>query len=130
MQGDMGGKPARPMVLSKSESLMTARLEQCVDNCQEVHRLCLSLVTSQIQNGSVNAEPDSLNRLIDCAEICQTTGSFVSRNSELHPTVRRACADICLRCADYCERFQDDERAQICAAACRRCAESCLTIEE
>ena len=129
MQGEKGGELARPEEFNEKQSLRTARLDRCVDNCLEVHRLCLSLITSHIQTGGVNAEPGSLTRLIDCAEICQMTGSFVARNSELHLTVRRACVEVCLQCADYCQGFEYDERAQTCAAACRRCAESCLTID-
>jgi hypothetical protein len=49
----------------------------------------------------------------------------MSRNSDLHPIVCGSCAEVCLRCADTCEQFDDHKQMKALAEACRRCAESC-----
>jgi hypothetical protein len=36
-----------------------------------------------------------------------------------------ACAEICPRCAQECERFESNVQMKVCADTCRRCAESC-----
>jgi len=87
--------------------------------------MCLAIVASQIRAGGKSAEPASLNRLIDCAEICQAAASFVLRNSDLYETVCISCAEVCLRCAEYCERIPDNDEIGLCAEMCMRSAESC-----
>jgi hypothetical protein len=35
------------------------------------------------------------------------------------------CAEICERCAGFCEAMPDDSRMSDCARTCRMCAEEC-----
>jgi hypothetical protein len=47
------------------------------------------------------------------------------RGSDLHVLTCGVCAEVCMRCAEACERMGDDETMKRCAEVCRRCAESC-----
>ena len=101
----------------------TSEMQQCIDNCQECHEICLRMVPHCLQKGGRHAE--HIRLLLDCAEICQTSANFMVRGSELHPLTCGACAEVCERCAEACERLGDDDMMRRCAEVCRRCAQAC-----
>jgi len=96
-----------------------------IDAALDCHTVCLETITHCLTNGGDHARPDHIKLLLDCAEICQTAGNFMTRESEVHALTCEACAEICERCAASCEAMGDDEMMRRCAEACRRCAESC-----
>jgi hypothetical protein len=100
-------------------------MDRCIDNCQECHETCLSLVDHCLQKGGRHAEADHIRRLLDCAQICATCSDFMIRGSDLHTETCRACSEICERCAEDCSRMADDQEMKACVEVCRRCAESC-----
>jgi hypothetical protein len=104
---------------------MSAEMQQCIDNCQECHGVCLQTVMHCLEMGGEHAQPQHIRLMLDCAEICETSANFMLRNSPLHGRTCGLCAEICVQCAEDCERFKDDEMMQQCAQVCRRCAESC-----
>jgi hypothetical protein len=55
-------------------------LEQCIDNCQQCHEVCLRTVNYCLQKGGRHAEPAHIRLMLDCIEICET-----SANSESFP---------------------------------------------
>ncbi|MBW3592257.1 MAG: four-helix bundle copper-binding protein [Actinobacteria bacterium] len=97
----------------------------CIDDCNTCHDVCLATVTHCLEMGGEHAEASHIRLLLDCAQICETSGDFMLRGSELHGETCAACAAVCERCAEDCERFGDDEIMRACADACRRCADSC-----
>jgi hypothetical protein len=78
-----------------------------------------------LQKGGRHAEANHVRRLIDCAEMCQTSADFMLRGSELHVYTCGACAEVCNACAKSCESMADDEMMRRCAEACRTCAQEC-----
>src|SRR4051794_22134048 len=95
-------------------------MQQCIENCQTCHTLCLQMITHCLDQGGAHAEAAHIRLLLDCAEICQTSANFMLRNSDLHAETCRACAVICQRCAVDCERFKEDSEMQNCAQSCHR----------
>ena len=102
----------------------THSIEQCIENCLRCHRICLETAARHLQ-GEAQIDPAHLRLLLDCAEICQTSANFMIRGSDLHGETCGACAAICERCADECDRHGDDPHMAACAEICRRCAETC-----
>ena len=101
-------------------------LEQCIDNCQQCHEICLrTVLTYCLPKGGKHAEASHIRLMLDCAEICETSANFMIRGSDLHRLTCGACAEVCERCAEDCERMGDDETMRRCAETCRRCADSC-----
>jgi len=100
-------------------------LQQCIEECEHCHHVCLETVTHCLQTGGKHAEAAHIRLLLDCAEICQTSANFMLRGSDLHTRTCAACAEVCERCAESCERFGDDDKMKACAEVCRRCAASC-----
>lgn len=100
-------------------------MDRCIDNCQECHEVCLSMVDYCLRKGGHHAGVDHIRLLLDCAEICAASADFMIRGSELHTETCRACSEVCERCAEDCAGFTDDSEMKSCAEVCRRCAASC-----
>lgn len=68
---------------------------------------------------------------LDCADLCDTTGRIVSRQTafeaELATAILRACAAACRLCAEECERHAQHgmEHRRVCAEVCRPCEQAC-----
>lgn len=105
--------------------MMSAHMQQCVDDCLECHSVCLETVNHCLEMGGKHAEPGHIRLMLDCAEICQTSANFMLRQSPMHGRTCGLCAEVCLACAEDCERFPDDPQMMACADACRQCALSC-----
>jgi hypothetical protein len=103
---------------------MDQGMKDCIQNCQDCHRLCLETVQHCLTLGGPHAEAKHIQTMLDCAEICETSANFMLRSSALHARTCGVCADACERCAAECERF-DDAQMKECADACRRCATTC-----
>lgn len=98
---------------------------ECHDACGDCRRACLETFAQHcLVLGGKHADPDHGQLMLDCADLCQVTGSLLARGSEHHALVCVACASICRMCAESCEGL-DDQVMRRCAAACRRCAEAC-----
>ncbi|HJQ99673.1 MAG TPA: four-helix bundle copper-binding protein [Candidatus Polarisedimenticolaceae bacterium] len=102
----------------------------CIAECEECHRVCLSAIDHCLMEGGDHATADHIRLLQDCAQICATSADFMIRSSPLHVHTCLACAEVCERCAEECERRGNDEAMQRCAEACRACAESCRKMSE
>ena len=102
-----------------------SRMQKCIDECSNCHRICLETLTHCLSKGGRLSEAHHIRLLTDCAEICQVSANFMLRNSELHVYTCGACAEICERCARSCEEMSDDDLMARCAEACRTCATLC-----
>jgi hypothetical protein len=104
----------------------THAMEQCIETCTNCHRTCLETAARHFRGERQPQLSEALVRLLlDCADICRTSADFMIRGSELHQHTCRACAAICARCADECDKMGEDPYLAACAEICRRCAESC-----
>lgn len=102
-----------------------AEMQECIRNCQDCHTICLGIIVYCLQAGGAHAEATHIRRLLDCAEICETSANFMIRDSAFHAETCRACATICEQCATECENFGEDAQMQTCAQVCHQCADSC-----
>lgn len=100
-------------------------MRRCIEACDECRRVCLETVSHCLQKGGRHAAPEHIVLMLDCADICGTSSSFMARGSHEHGQVCGVCAEICSRCADDCERLGDDEAMRRCAQVCRTCAQQC-----
>ncbi len=96
-------------------------LAKCVADCHRCIQACLA-----------SPDLDRLARCIklnmDCAEMCELTARFIARDSENTFQVRDECEEICLYCAQECEKHAYIEHCRICAEACRECAKTCRVL--
>lgn len=107
------------------QARLDADTRQCVEECLTCQSVCTTTVTYCLQKGGRHADAEHIITLLDCADICGTSASFMQRGSHAHASTCAVCAEICRACAASCEQMNDDEVMKACADACRRCAESC-----
>jgi hypothetical protein len=70
---------------------------------------------------------------LNCADICSTTLSVLSRHTGYDAAVTRgqlqACVAACGVCAAECEQHAGmHEHCRVCAEACRECEEACRAL--
>jgi hypothetical protein len=105
---------------------VTDEMRKCAEECHRCHDVCLETIQHCLHEGGAHAEAHHIRLMMDCVQICHTTGDFMLRGSDLHNYVCRACAEVCRRCANDCDKLADGhEHMTRCADACRACAESC-----
>jgi hypothetical protein len=98
-------------------------MQNCIDDCLRCYQTCLgTAMTHCLEMGGKHVEPQHFRLMMACAEICRTSAHFMLLKSPHHKRTCADCVEICLRCADDCERMGDMKE---CVEACRRCAESC-----
>jgi len=67
---------------------------------------------------------------LDCADVCATTATVITRQTEFDPNaiapLLAACATMCKVSGDECQRHAHlHEHCRLCAEACRRCERAC-----
>jgi hypothetical protein len=119
---------SRVLLVQKAPSAANphaGHMRGCIQNCSACHRVCLKSAAYCRKMGGKHADPAHLRILRDCAEICQTSASFMRRGSAFHARTCGLCADICQRCEQSCRQFPNDAQMKACAAACHQCTSSC-----
>lgn len=104
---------------------VTDEMRRCAEECHRCHDVCLETLQHCLHMGGKHAEPHHVRLMMDCVQICHTSGDFMLRGSDLHGETCRACSVVCARCAEDCAKMGEDQRMKACAEQCRRCAESC-----
>ena len=106
----------------------SAHLAACADACMSCFAVCTRTFSQHcLHHGGDHLEHRHARLMLDCAEICRTSATFLLRGSEFHQTTCRACAEVCAACATSCAQFTELEM-QACAAECRKCADSCQSM--
>src|ERR1700745_3815202 len=103
--------------MENQQSKLLEILAECTTACNNCLAACL-------------AEPDVKNMLecikldLDCAQICQLTSAFISRNSDHARHLMKECSEVCQKCAEECAKHES-AHCQKCAEICRKCALVC-----
>ena len=102
---------------------MSSDMNACIQACHECHSVCLRETTQHcLQMGGKHAQPEHIQIMLSCAEICQSCATIMLIGSALHVEVCATCARICEACAQSCEQVGEMDE---CVKACRQCAKSC-----
>jgi hypothetical protein len=109
----------------RAQGTSAPTMQECIKNCTDCNKICVETLAYCRKQGGKHAAAGHLRALQDCAELCQTSVSFMRRGSALHGRTCGLCAAACEQCAKSCEQFPNDAKMKACAAQCRRCARSC-----
>ena len=105
---------------------MSQEIQNCIDNCQKCHAVCLETIVHCLELGGKYATVGHIRTLQDCVQICSASADYMLRMSDFHPQICGVCSEICERCAVNCESLADgNDFMAKCAEACRKSAESC-----
>jgi hypothetical protein len=101
--------------------------QSCIDACSKCAQICEECMALCLEAEDVNKRTTMIKELADCAQVCATAVSYMSRRSHHSEDICTACAIICDHCASECEKFSDNH-CQQCASTCRSCAEECKSM--
>ena len=75
---------------------MNADMQQCIDNCQNCHTVCLQHASQHcLEVGGDHVAPAHFRLMLACAQICQTSADFMLMNAEMHAQLCGVCAQVC-----------------------------------
>jgi hypothetical protein len=113
-----------------STTLDQATLARCIEECFGCLQACTACADACLGEQDVGELTRCIRLNLDCADVCESTGKILSRETAfdagLAHAVVQACTDACGRCGDECERHAEHhEHCRVCADACRRCEQAC-----
>ena len=103
--------------MKNQQSKLLEILAECAAACNNCLTACLA-------EQDVKNMMECIKLNMDCAQICQVTTSFISRNSDHAKHLMKECTEICNKCAEECAKHKATH-CQECAEVCRKCAEAC-----
>jgi len=103
---------------------------ECIRACFECAQACTDCADACLGEKDVQKLIRCIRLNQDCADICDSTGRILSRQTEPAVEVIKAqltsCMIACRSCAAECEKHASmHEHCRICAEACHRCEDSC-----
>ena len=105
-------------------------LAACIDACFECAQVCIACADACLSEEMVTELTKCIRTDLDCADVCATTGSVLSRHTgydaNLTRAVLEACAAACKACGDECAQHASmHEHCRVCSETCRRCEAAC-----
>ena len=107
------------------EEQIWAQRRQGAEDARRCKEVCLHTAEILIgRAGDGNLDPSLVLTLGDCADINRLAENYLLRGSTNVGIACNTASEICLACAQQCERVADDEVLRECAEACRDTMES------
>jgi hypothetical protein len=102
----------------------------CVNNCFRCAVVCAVCADACLAEADLQTLIRCVRVNLDCADVCDTTGRLLARQTASDATLVRdalvLCAVACRTCAEECERHAEHhEHCMTCAQECRRCEQAC-----
>lgn len=102
----------------------------CIRACFECAETCTACADACLGEQQLDRLVRCIRLNLDCADVCWTTGSVLSRLTEPDWDLLRAqleaCVEACRVCGAECQTHAGrHEHCRVCAESCRRCAEAC-----
>lgn len=109
-----------------SEKNIGINMEQCIQDCIACYQECLSCIPHCLSQGGAHVEREHMTLMMECAEMCNASASFMHLRGKFAFEHCQLCARICDACAESCSSIDpNDSMMMKCADMCRKCAESC-----
>lgn len=99
---------------------VTQKLHACADLCNVCADACLTKLAQGTKEVGASARSCT-----DCASVCALTAQLVARRSPFGIAALKFCMDVCIKCAETCEKTTECEECNPCAKLCRECADAC-----
>ena len=107
-----------------------ALLRECIEACFDCAQACTACADACLGEQQVQQLIRCIRLNLDCADVCDTTGRLLSRQTDPDWSVLRAqlqaCAVACRSCGNECQMHAGHhEHCRVCAESCRRCEDAC-----
>ena len=108
-------------------------LARAVDAAAACAQACTACADACLSEEMVAELTKCIRTNLDCADICATTGTVLSRHTGYDANITRAlleaCRTACKACGDECGQHAGmHEHCRVCAEACRRCEQACAEL--
>jgi hypothetical protein len=108
----------------------TPALVECIEACFDCAQACSACADACLSEGETQMLARCIRLDLDWANVCESTGKILSRQTVFDLEVARlaleGCAQACRLCGDECEQHAGHmEHCIVCAEACRRCESAC-----
>src|SRR5690625_7484117 len=94
-----------------TSGLDVQKLADCIAACFECAQTCTACADACLAEDMVTDLRNCIRLNLDCADICQATGTVLSRRTGQNLTTVKAlleaCRTACQECADECERSEE-----------------------
>jgi hypothetical protein len=105
-------------------------LAAAIDALSDCAQACTANADADLCDEDLASMIKCLRLCLDCADVCTATSRVTSRQTAYEKGFARplleACAGICARCGDECQRHaQMHPHCAVCEQACRRCEQAC-----
>jgi hypothetical protein len=104
---------------------MRSHDQQMLNALTECASACHYCSVSCLREEDIGMMAECIRLDMDCAQICELTAAFLSRESDHTRHLLKECAEICQKCAEECARHAHLDHCKECAEACRKCAHMC-----
>ena len=112
---------------TREKRVMNHTYESCIEACLACAAACDYCASACLKEKDVNGMAKCAQLDMECAAICRTASQFMCLESEHANAVCQLCADICIACAEECNKH-NTEHCRRCASICRSCAEECAVM--
>lgn len=114
-------------------SFDTRKLKACIEACRSCGEACALCADGCLAEERVAMLRACIRLNLDCALICDTTATLLTRlfrpNGEVLRAQVEVCAKACAACALECTRHVDQNaHCKLCAAECRNCEDACRAL--
>ena len=106
-------------------SVLSSDLRAGIALCRRARLVLQAAAVRSFDAGGMELDPVHLRLLLDCAQMCEMTADFMSRNSPYHLYLCEVCAAICEACGESCALAGAMEE---CAAICQECIVVCRAL--
>lgn len=108
-------------------------LTECIEACFECAQVCSSCADACLSEDMVADLRYCIRTNLDCADICDTTGRVLVRQTEPDWTLIKAqlesCHTSCQTCRAECEKHKNmHEHCAVCVKSCQRCEDACKAL--
>jgi uncharacterized protein DUF326 len=108
-------------------------LVSCIDECLACLQSCTACADASLAEDDVVDLRRCIRLCLDCSDVCGATARLLTRQTDYVAATARAqvssCRDLCVACAEECERHAaHHEHCRLCAEECRRCEETCSAV--
>ena len=110
-------------VMENKQTSIINILAACADACYNCSMACLG-------EKDVPHLAHCIRLDLDCAQICQLTAAFISRQSERTKPLLLECVNLCRLCVTECSKHANMEHCKICAEMCKKCADACREYDD
>ncbi len=109
--------------------MMNEKYRSYVDACLQCAIVCNRGIQACLNEWDVKLLVKSIKLQRECAAFCVLSAEMTEAESEYTNQLMALCADVCLACAEECEKHADSEDCIKSARACIECAQYCESFQ-